>query len=228
MEMKSIIIIGATGAAGRQVLNALLTLESKVSKITILGRRKIDNLPDTKISIEQYEIDIFDPTSYKSYLGRHNVAICTLGVGEPSSVSKEQFIKTDKTAVVDFANTCKSAGIRHFEILSSVDANDKARTFYLKVKGELNEELKRIRFERLSIFQPSLIITPNNRFGISQWLMLKTAPFLNYLLVGSLKKYRGVPVESLGKAIAFNMFTDKSGIESLHWSEFVELVETHR
>ena len=35
-----------------------------------------------------------------SYLGGHNVAICTLGVGEPSKVSKkEEFVKIDKTAV---------------------------------------------------------------------------------------------------------------------------------
>lgn len=78
-----------------------------------------------------------------SYLGGHNVAICTLGVGEPSKVSKEEFVKIDKTAVVDFAKRCKEAGVKHFEILSSVDANPRTKTIYLKINGEINEELKK-------------------------------------------------------------------------------------
>lgn len=159
-----------------------------------------------------------------SYLGGHNVAICTLGVGEPSKVSKEEFVKIDKTAVVDFAKRCKEAGVKHFEILSSVDANPRTKTIYLKINGEINEELKKIEFERLSIFQPSLIITPNNRYGFSQGIMLKIAPFLNTILIGSLKKYRGIKIEYLGKAMAFNILTHKEGTELLNWQDFIEIL----
>ena len=226
MEPISVVMLGATGAVGGQALNALLGAGSKVKKVTLLGRRKVENLPHTEVETNQFEVDIFNPKSYESYLTGHGVAICTLGIGEPSKVSKEQLVKVDKTAVLDFAGKCKKAGIRHFEILSSVDADSSAKLFYLKVKGELNDGLKELDFERLSIFHPSMILTPNNRYGFSQWLFLKLTPLVSPILLGSMIKYRGVKVERLGSAIAQNIFIGKSGVEALHWSEFEEILKS--
>lgn len=226
MEPISIVMLGATGAVGGQALHALLSTGSKVKKITLLGRRKVEHLPETNIPVEQYEVDIFNPGSYESYVAGQDVAICTLGIGEPSKVSKEQFVKVDKTAVLDFAAVCKDARIRHFEILSSIGASTTATIFYLKVKGELNDGLKDLEFDRLSIFQPSMILTPTNRYGLTQWLFLKITPLLHPLLLGSMKKYRGVKVEDLGRAMAQNIFTDQSGVETLHWEEFEGILKS--
>ena len=221
----SIIMLGATGMAGSHVLKALLSQESRIDQITLLGRRKIENLENVDIRVEQHMVDIFTPSTYQPFIEGHSVAICTLGVGEPSSVSKEQLVKVDKTAVLDFATQCKNAGVQHFEILSSVNARSSSSNFYLKVKGELNEGLTKLNFNRLSIFQPSLIITPTNRFGFGQWLMLKLFPVFKPLMQGSLKKYRGIAVDRLGKAIASNIFTQKSGEEVLHWKEMEDIIK---
>lgn len=220
----SIVMIGATGMAGSYVLKALLKQQSKISRITLLGRRKIDNPESGAIEVEQFEVDIFNPESYQSYLKGQGVAICTLGVGEPSKVSKEQLVKVDKKAVLDFAAQCKNSGVQHFEVLSSVGANPTSNNFYLKTKGKLQQGLSKLNFDRLSIFQPSLIITPTNRFGIGQWLMLKLFPVFVPLMQGSLKKYRGIPVEKLGEIIALNIFTHKSGEEILQWKEMNHII----
>ena len=222
----SVVILGATGMVGSHVVKSLLKQQSLISQITILGRRKIENLEAGNIKIQQYEIDIFKPESYRSFISGHSLAICTLGVGQPSSVSKEQFINIDKTAVIEFAKICKEAGVPHFEILSSLGANPSSSMFYLKTKGELNEALKSMDFKRLSIFQPSLIITPTNRYGLSQWLSLKIFPILKPILVGPMKKYRGIPVADLGKAIALNIFSTTSGVEVLHWEEIQEIIRS--
>ena len=97
-------------------------------------------------------ITVSDPSTYQSYLQGHTTAICTLGVGEPSKMSKEEFVKIDKLAVLDFARECKKAGVKHFELLASVDINSKSMSFYLRTKGELVEELKALHFERLSSY----------------------------------------------------------------------------
>lgn len=186
-EQISVVMIGSTGAVGGQVVKSLIKQESSISRVTLLGRRKLENLKSENVKIEQHIVDIFDSSSYRHIVNGHSVAICTLGVGEPSSVSKEMLVKVDKTSVIEFAKICKESGVKHFEILSSLGANPSASMFYLKIKGELNEALRSLKFSRLSIFQPSLIITPQNRFGFGQWLSLEL-PFVTTFHGWSVKK----------------------------------------
>jgi len=70
-----------------------------------------------------------------------------------------------------------------------------------------------------------MILTTTNRYGFSQGLVLKVWPVINYILVGSLSKYKGVKVAVLGKAIANNVLTDKKGVEFLEFDGIVRLVE---
>ena len=219
----SVVMLGATGAVGEQTVKALLTIPD-LERLTLLGRRSISDLSDN--IIHQHKINIFDPHSYQKLLSGHHTAICTLGVGQPSKISKDDFIKIDKLAVFEFASECKKAGIRHFELLGSVGANSNSSSFYLRTKGELENELKALAFERLSIFQPSLIITPTNRYGFSQAVFLRVWPFLKPILLGGLRKYRGVTIEQLGKAIAINILGGKNEIEILFWDDFLTLTKT--
>lgn len=216
----SVVILGATGAVGGETLETLLQCKN-VSKISLLGRRPVEDIK--KSNVVQHEIDIFDPSTYNGLLEGHNVAICTLGVGEPSKISKEDFLKIDKVAVLDFAIACKKAGVKHFELLSSVGINAKSSQYYLRAKGELVEELKALNFERLSIFKPSMILTPTNRYGISQGIILFIWPIINPFLFSVLKKYRGIKVEKLGSAIAKNIYTNGTGLEYLEWADFQRL-----
>lgn len=214
---KSVVMLGATGAVGGYVTETLLKMP-EIETLTLLGRRSISDLNST--IVKQQVVDILNPKSYVDYLHGHQVAICTLGVGQPSKISKEDFLRIDKLAVLDFAKECKIAGIAHFELLASVGIEAKSSSFYLRTKGELVEELKALNFDRLSIFQPSMILTSNNRYGFSQGVLLKIWPLLKIFLIGGLRKYRGIKVEKLGEAIAKNIFTIRHGEEYLVWDDF--------
>jgi uncharacterized protein YbjT (DUF2867 family) len=163
------------------------------------------------------------PAGYAPLLAGHRVAICTLGVGQPSKMSKAEFIRIDKDAVIDFAKACKQAGVKHFELLSAVGANAGSSSLYLRTKGELEQALKELDFERLSLFQPSMILTPTNRYGLSQALILALWPRLDSLLRGGWRKYRGISVATLGAAMARNVLKEQSGLEVLQWDHFVAL-----
>lgn len=217
----NIIFLGATGAVGGEALNALL-LEPGTSKITLLGRREVPDMPEGRVS--QHKIDVTRSETYDDLIDGHDVAICTLGVGEPSKVSKEQFLKIDKVAVLDFAKACKNSGVKHFELLSSVGISANSSSFFLRSKGELVEELKALSFDRLSIFQPSMIITPENRYGVSQALTLAAWPVIDKLFFGGARKYKGIKVAELGGAMARNVFTKGGGDEFLMYDDFLELM----
>lgn len=216
----SVVMTGASGAVGGEVVVALKTLPG-VTRVSLLGRRKVPAHDDARI--EQHLVDVLDAESYRGRLAGHDCAICTLGVARPSKMSKEEFVRIDKEAVVAFAAECKKAGVRHFELLGAAGANARSPSLYLRTKGELAEALKEMKFERLSVFQPSMILTPANRFGLSQALILKLWPLLSHAMPGPLDKYRGIKVETLGTAMARNLLTPGHGDEVLHWREFTAL-----
>ena len=219
-QLKSIVILGASGAVGGEVLKTLL-LRSDVAKITLLVRKRLNTARDTRIA--QHVVDVFNSASYKHLLNGQHTAICTLGMGQMRKASPEDFVRVDKTCVVDFATACKQAGVGHFELLSAVSSNAKSANFYLRVKGELQNALVDLQFDRLSLFQPSMILTPTNRYGASQALVLAVWPKLSPLLWGPLSSYRGIAMEQLGAAMANQVFTPGQGTAYLRWADFVRL-----
>ena len=218
----SVLMFGASGAVGGAALKTLLS-DARCQHLTLLGRRSLPGLISTKI--RQEVVDVFDPASYQHLLAGHDAVVCTFGVGESSKISKDEFVRIDKTAVIAFATACKTAGVRHFELLSAVASNAQSPSFYLRIKGELNQALAAMSFERLSLFQPSMILTPTNRYGLMQGLTLALWPKLQPVLPGPLRKYRGIAVEKLGAAMANNLFTPGSGVEVLQWDAFVALAK---
>ena len=144
-------------------------------------------------------------------------------MGEPSTVSRETFVRVDQLAVLDFAIACRQAGVRHFQLLSSIGVDAHSHNFFLRKKGELNDALVALGFERLSLFQPSMILTPTNRYGFSQAVTLAVWPRLHGLMRGRLEKARGVPVDVLGEAMACNLWTEGRGVERLTWRNFMTL-----
>lgn len=222
---RSVVMLGATGAVGHHAARRLAQLP-EVTCLSLLGRRPATHV--TGDAVEQHTIDIFDSSTYASLLPGHDVAVCTLGVGEPSKMSKEEFVRIDHDAVLTFATCCRQAGVRHFELLSSVGVHPDSKLFYMRTKGHLEASLKALEFDRLSLFHPSMIITPTNRYGVSQAIALAVTPWISPLLFGPLRRYRGIHVDRLGIAMAMNVvhIVDESeapGVETLHWDDFMRL-----
>ena len=216
----SIVMLGASGAVGGVAALALSQLP-EIKQLTLLNRKELPALLLPKVI--QLIRDVTDPKDYSQFLSGHQAAICCLGVGQPSKVSKEEFVKIDKTAALAFATACKQAGVRHFQLLSAVGADAKSNSHYLQTKGELQDAIIALGFERTSFFQPSMILTPTNRYGFSQGVMLAVWPSLSAVLQGGLRKYRGINVATLGCAIAKNAITAGQGLEILRWDQINSL-----
>ena len=214
--MKKLVMLGATGAVGTEVVRRLSAM-AEVERILLLNRRPFTALRHAKIAEEI--ADVLAPETYAQHLSGAEAAICTLGVGQPSKVSRADFLRIDRDAVLAFGQACKAAGVAHFTLLSSVGADAGSLSFFLRAKGELEEGLRALDFARLSLFHPSMILTPQNRYGLSQALILMLWPRLAPLLVGPLTKYRGIEVARLGRAMALNLRKEASGPEVLEWTE---------
>jgi uncharacterized protein YbjT (DUF2867 family) len=218
------VLLGATGAVGRNVLAETLRSPAFAS-VTTLGRRPVDG-SDAAGKLTQHVVDLADPASYRDRVAGHTTAICTLGVGEPSKSTPAAVWKVEIDYVMGFAAVCKEAGVRHFSLMTSVGANPQSRFAYVRLKGTQEERVKALGFERTSLFRPSMLLTAENRYGTSQAVLLALWPWLNPLLAGPLRRYRGIRVEDLGIAMARNAVRDAPrGVEVLEWDDFRRLLD---
>jgi uncharacterized protein YbjT (DUF2867 family) len=137
---------------GGQALKALLDSPA-FDRVLTLGRRPAP-VGGNAAKLEQRIVDVSNPASYESLLAGYETALCTFGVGEATKLSKEEFRRIDFDIVLDFAGACKRQGVSHFTLLGSVGANARSRFFYLRSKGELEEAIAKLGFERVSFFRP--------------------------------------------------------------------------
>jgi len=98
MNAQSVVMIGATGAVGGVVVKTLAAMP-QLQRLTLLGRRPVEGISGAAIT--QQLVDVFDPTSYAKHLPGHATAICTLGVGQRAGMSRQEFVRIDKTAVLE-------------------------------------------------------------------------------------------------------------------------------
>ena len=87
--------------------------------------------------------------------------------------------------------------------VSSVGASSKASNFYLRTKGEVEDALRALGFDRLDLLRPGLLT--GNRAGpprLGEGIAMAAAPLTDALLHGSLRRYRSIPAERVAQAIA--------------------------
>ena len=189
------VIIGATGAVGKEILKEILSCEY-YERIYVLGRNSISRLPEddklTKIVID-FENMRFDT----SILDNADI-FASLGTTIKIAGSKENQRKIDVDYTVNFAKLCEGK-VRSFNAVSAIDANSKSKNFYNSLKGELEDKLKEMNLGILRIFQPSLLISKREDERFFEELFIKISPIFQILLKGKAKKYSPIEVSLLGK-----------------------------
>jgi uncharacterized protein YbjT (DUF2867 family) len=224
MKYKAV-IIGGSGAVGSNILNRLFSSESCESVIS-LGRKSLDlskYIGNTNKCIQQ-TVDFENISANKELLSGIDAAFCTLGVGQPSKVSKEEFWKVDVEYASSFASLCAEAGVRYFSLLSAVDANPDSQVHYLKAKGIVQERIIHAGFKGVYIFQPSLLVTDEDRYGFGQKITQITFPFISPFLPS---RYHQIHVRDLGNAMSNRTETAISNkevgvVEILTYKDFLK------
>ena len=209
------VIIGATGAVGKEILKEILGTEY-YERIYVLGRNSISRLPEddrlTKIVID-FENMRFDT----SILDDADV-FAALGTTIKIAGSKENQRKIDVDYTVNFAKLCEGK-VRSFNVVSAIGANSKSKNFYNSLKGELEDKLKEMNLGTLRIFQPSLLISKREDKRFLEELFIKISPLFQILLKGKMKKYSPIEASLLGKVIV-RFATENKGEGTYTYNDF--------
>ena len=162
MEMRSAIVVGATGLVGSYLIRLLCESEEYIS-VTALTRRKLDYQHEKLVE----RIVNFDELAESDFDFAQEV-FCCLGTTIKKAGTKEQFEKVDVEYPLNVASLAKKRGIQHFIVISAMGANEKAFAYYSRVKGKLEKELIDLELPRLSIVRPSLLVGDRKEFRLGE------------------------------------------------------------
>lgn len=188
-----IIVAGGTGLIGSLLLKRLSGHD-----LTLIGRR---TNPDALSNAQQLIGDTADWPSLMADV-KCDVAISTLGSTMAQAGSKAAFAAVDQDAVIAFAKAAKAGGARQFMMVSSVGANAKASNFYLATKGQAEDGVKAIAFDRFDIFRPGLL--RGERSGTVrpvERLMISLSPITNLLTPPMFDHYRAIDADDVAGAM---------------------------
>lgn len=223
--MKIALISGSSGMVGMQVLHQLLKNES-YDYVLSVGRRKLALKHQKLVQIEGDLIklaswDWKDKVTSQSLSGEYYDliesltdklaevhAFSSLGTTIKQAGSKENFYAIDHGMVLAFANWAKKLGASKFLYISSGGADPNSSFYYMKVKGEVERDLKAIGFRYLGIFRPSLLMGNRSEFRLSESVTQVLMKPLIWLRI--FKKIRPIYDYQVAKAMVKTALAQKS------------------
>lgn len=146
------LIIGATGATGKDLVSQLL-VDPAYKEVHAFVRNPLDkNHP----KLHSHTVDFDQPEEWK-HLVKGDVAFSCLGTTLKNAGSKEAQRKVDYDYQYNFAKAAKENDVEDYILVSSYGANPKSKIFYSRMKGELEESVKQLHFNKITIFQPGML-----------------------------------------------------------------------
>lgn len=187
------LVIGATGATGKDLVKQLCQ-DSDFDEIDIFVRRRSDFHHE---KVKAHIVDFDHPEEWK-HLVKGDVAFSCLGTTLKSAGSKENQKVIDYDYQFNFAKAAKENNVQDYILVSAYGASPDSKIFYSRIKGELEEAVKNLKFEKTTIFKPGMLERKNtDRNG--EVFGLKIIKFLNKF--GLFKSQKPLPTSVLAKAM---------------------------
>ncbi|WP_341200873.1 oxidoreductase [Metaplanococcus flavidus] len=220
MTGKSALIAGATGLTGSKLVEVLLD-RPEYDRVTVLVRRPLE-LEHPKL--EQIQVDYYRLDDYKKYFQVDDV-FCCLGTTIKKAGSQKAFRRVDYDYPVALAELAKSAGTKKFLVISAMGADSRSNIFYNRVKGQMEDSLKKMNFPALHIFRPSLLLGDRKEFRLGEKAASLIFPVFSPVLRGGMKKYKPIQAEQVAQAMCTAAQLGSEGVHVYPSDEIAELAE---
>lgn len=193
LEMKAL-IIGATGATGKDLVNTLLQDPAYTSVVTFVRRAGQLNHP----KLVEIVTD-FDHLEEVAHHIRGDVWFSCLGTTLKAAGSQANQWHIDYEIPLKFAAIAKANQVASMVLLSAYGATATSRVFYSRMKGKLEEAMAALHFDQYIIFRPGLLLRKDtDRMG--ERLSASVLNFLNG--IGLVRKFRPLPTAVLAEKMA--------------------------
>lgn len=218
MKRKAL-IIGATGATGRSLIDQLK--EKNEYELIYVVHYRTTGLEDGNIVIE-HVLDFENILDFR--LEAIDDVFCCLGTTIKKAGSKEEFKKVDKDYVLSFGKWAKIQNVNSFHVISAMGSDVNSSFFYNQVKGEMEQGLINLNFRSLYIYRPSLLLAKRDEFRLGEKIGEVLFTIFSPLMLGPLKKHKAISVNKVAASMIYHAIHNETGNHIILSDEMQDLV----
>lgn len=194
LQEKTAIIIGATGLVGSYILQLLLS-DERYSNVLVFHRRST-GVSHPKLTEHIISFDAIE--DWKELLvGDELYSALGTTIKQAGSQKAQWTIDYDyqyEAAKVAFQNEVES-----YALVSSIGATTETGNFYLKMKGQLDEEIQKLGFRNTLIVRPSFL--KGEREDSRFWEKVGINAAELFTKIPGLKKYKPIHAKQVAQAL---------------------------
>ena len=194
--MKTALLFGSSGLIGGHLLKQLINNDN-YSEIKLFFR-SIPEISNPKIKI--IKTDFNNLENHKDEIKGDDCFFC-IGTTKQNSPDKNEYRRVELDVPKQIAQIAKSNLVNSFIFVSSGYADPNSSGDYLKFKGLVEEELKKLNFSKLGIMRPSFLIGNRKEKRVGEKIGIFLFKILSPLFLGPLKKMKPIHSEKVAKAM---------------------------
>jgi len=194
--MKTALVFGSSGLIGGHLIYQLIKNDN-YNKIKLFVRSEI-SIDEPKIEI--IKTDFNNLENHKEDIKGDDCFFC-IGTTKQNSPDKNEYQRVELEIPKQIAQIARTNSVNSFIFVSSIYASPQSLGDYVKFKGLVEEELKKLNFSNLGILRPSFLIGDRKENRVGEKIGILTFKVLSPLLIGPLKKMKPINSETVSKAM---------------------------
>ena len=194
--MKTALVFGSSGLIGGHLLNELIQSDNYY-KIKLFVRSDHGS-NHSKTEIIKTDFDNLE--NHKEDIKGDDCFFC-IGTTKQNSPDKNEYRRVELDVPKKIAQIAKSNLVNSFVFVSSGYADPNSSGDYLKFKGLVEEELKRLSFSKLGIMRPSFLMGDRKEKRVGEKVGIFIFKLLSPLFLGPLKKMKPIHSKKVAKAM---------------------------
>ncbi|QJX48759.1 NAD(P)H-binding protein [Hymenobacter taeanensis] len=206
--MKTAILIGATGLVGDYLLQQLL-LDDRFSSVKVFGRRPTGYQSP---KLQEHLIDFGQPQEWSGLL-TGDVLFSALGTTLKQAGSQNAQYEVDYTYQYRAAQAAAEHGVETLVLVSSAGADAHSIIFYSRMKGELEQDVKKLPFHRIRILQPGMLAGFRKEPRTGERIGLLLGSLVGQLPV--LRQYRPIHGRTVAQAMINAALDETPGVQTI-------------
>jgi uncharacterized protein YbjT (DUF2867 family) len=217
MTEKTATVIGSTGLIGSNLVEILCS-DNDYKFIRVIVRRPVTfDSPKVQVRI----VDFSDNESFKGAVAESDAVFCAVGTTQKKvKGDKVEYRKVDHDIPVNAARFCAETGCQSFLLVSSVGADSKSSNFYLKLKGEVEDAVSKMKIPSVSIFRPSILLGERNESRTGESIGKVFSSTFSFLIPS---KYKPVQAREVARAMVAASKLERPGVNVYHYEEMRKL-----
>ncbi|GLU34195.1 complex I NDUFA9 subunit family protein [Trinickia caryophylli] len=198
MRHQSVALIGGSGFVGTHLANALIAAGKSV-RIATRRRQRAAHL--TLLPLDVIELDVFDPIELARFVEGADAVINLVGTlhGRRGTPYGPEFARLHVELPSKIAAACEGKSVHRLIHLSALNADPQGPSMYLRSKGDGEKAVRGATRLATTIFRPSVVFGPEDRFLNTFALLQRLFPVIP--LAKPDARFQPVYVGDVAKAI---------------------------